>query len=363
MLVEYYFPQSLSPSRLDRYLAGGWFRSGSSLFRAQVLCLDGEAHSVVNIRSHLENFKLSKSLRRVFRQNQKQFRVEYGLAGISPAKERLYNFQKKRFKGFIFDTLEEFLFGGESEHLFDTRELRVYDGEKLIACSFFDLGNKSIASLMGLHDPAYRKASLGVYTMILEIQYALRAGLKYYYPGYILKDFGGFDYKLRMGNVQYYNWQGYWRPFERLEVEKFILPDIKQKILEVEGLLTHRSLPYHRLLYPFFAIGYLSMVEESFIKSIMYLRLDAAVDSTESEREMVIEYNPEENRFFLSWVRPNADYVDFLNAKFSENFFKGQVFDKGLLVRDRLLYSDKNPKRVVDKACHLLEEHSDWLIA
>ncbi|MCI4671253.1 MAG: GNAT family N-acetyltransferase [Bacteroidia bacterium] len=362
-MVEYYFPQSLSASRLDRYLAGGWFRSGPSLFRAQILCLDGGAYSVINIRTRLEKFTFSKSLRKILKKNDAKFRYEVGLATVDPLKEQLYTFQKGRFKGYIFDTLEEFLFSGDSNSIFQTREIRVYDGDKLVAASYFDLGQKSVASLIGLYDPAYKKYSLGVYTMALEIRYAMETDLKYYYPGYVLKGFTGFDYKLRLGNIQYYNWNGRWLGIDKLKKEKFALAEIKNRILQMEIYLRAEEIAYKKLHYPFFSIGYLDMLDEEFLKSVIFLSLNAAYSPYDPERQLVVEYSLEEKVYYVSWVRTNEDYEEFLNAEFSENFFNEKVFDKGLLVKEETLFADKNPKRIIEKIRHYLWEKPGSMMA
>lgn len=361
VLVEYYFPQSISPARLDRYLSGGWFRSGPSLFRTQVLCLEGGVFPVVNIRTPLEGYTFSKSLRKILRKNDERFRVEVGMASVDAAKESLYAQHKHRFKGFIFETLEEFLFSGEIGDLFDTWEVRVYDQLELIAVSYFDRGKGSLASLLGLFHPAYESFSVGLYTMLKEVQYGIEAGFKFYYPGYILKDFSGFDYKLRLGHQQYYNWKGKWRKMDRLSEELFALDKIQYSI---ENVLTHLDalgIHYQVLYYPFFAMGYLEMIEEDFLRSVIYIKLDHAKRAFDPNLQMVIEYVIEEDLFYLSWVRPNHDYVDMMNAEFSENFFKGQVVDEGMLVRDHLLCMEDSASAVVSKAVRFIHEEDTFI--
>lgn len=361
MLVEYYFPHSLSPSRLDRYLAGGWFRSGPSLFRAKVLCLKGDVFSVINIRSNLDNYQFSKSLRKLYNRNSRKFRFEVGHAMVDERRERLYQLQKHRFKGFVFDTLEEFLFAGEAEFIFDTREIRVYDGDKLVAVSYFDMGHKSIASLLGLYDPAYESDSLGIYTMILEVYYGISKELKYYYPGYVLDNFEGFDYKLRMGNIQYYNWNGRWKPYHKLSQEQFILPQIQHQILQLEQFLTARKIPFQRYLYPFFSVGYLEQLEEDFVRSVIYLDLNVT-SFLDEDLQLIIEFLPEEGKYYLTWARINGEYAEFVKPENSDSLFKGKIFRQGLLVREQVLYWDKNPRKFVDRVCKMFPAPSNYML-
>ncbi|RMG53872.1 MAG: GNAT family N-acetyltransferase, partial [Bacteroidetes bacterium] len=267
VLVEYYFPQSLSASRLDRYLAGGWFRSGASLFRTRLLCLEGGCFPVVNIRVPLAKYQLSRSLRRNLNRNAPRFRIETGQAQVDPDRERLYAGHKHRFKGFIFDTLEEFLFGGLSRFLFDTWELAVYEGDRLVAVSFFDRGQQSMASLLGLYDRAYERDSLGLFTMLQEIQFAQQIGLSYYYPGYVLQGHPAFDYKLRLGHIQYHNWEGRWRNWDRIGEETLVTEILSHHNDELAQALYSHEVPFKRCTYPFFSLGYLDYAPEQFMRN------------------------------------------------------------------------------------------------
>ena len=48
MLVQRYYPRTLSHDQLDKYLENGWFRSAFMLYRSQMICLKGDVYSVVN---------------------------------------------------------------------------------------------------------------------------------------------------------------------------------------------------------------------------------------------------------------------------------------------------------------------------
>ena len=70
---------------------------------------------------------------------------------------------------------EDVLSNGRGQLALDTREVKIYDGDKLAAFSFFDKGQRSMYSKQGIYDPAYHQFSLGFFTMLVEIQYALDA--------------------------------------------------------------------------------------------------------------------------------------------------------------------------------------------
>ena len=61
--------------------------------------------------------------------------------------------------------------GGErGRALFDTREVSVWSQDRLIAFSWYDLGERSVQSLIGVYDPAFSKHSLGLYTLLLQME-------------------------------------------------------------------------------------------------------------------------------------------------------------------------------------------------
>ena len=137
MLVQVYYPQSLSHTSLDEYLADGWFRSCNMLFRSKLICLDDEVFSLVYLRLNLTDYHRSKSLRKLFSKNNRLFRHQIRKASVNEAKQRLYNAHKQRFQGFVFNSLEHYFLGDSVNSVFDTYEICVYEGDKLVAVSFF----------------------------------------------------------------------------------------------------------------------------------------------------------------------------------------------------------------------------------
>jgi leucyl-tRNA---protein transferase len=203
-ILEYYLPQQLSKKRLDRYLAAGWFRTVNMLFRSKVTCFDNDICSPINIRIKLPTHVFSKSQQRLLNRNGRLFRYEIKKASITTEKEEMFRLHQRRFRSFLCNSLEEFLV---LTHRFDTYEIAIYDDERLVAVSFFDEGHLSLMSLLGLFDPSYAKYSLGIYTMLLEMQYAQQTQRQWYYPGYVHERPSIYDYKLRLGKVEVYDWE------------------------------------------------------------------------------------------------------------------------------------------------------------
>lgn len=320
MLVQYYYPQTLSPDRLDRYLADGWFRGANVLCKSRLVCFESDLYSVMNIRLNLENYSFRKSLRKLNNRNGRNFRAEIGPASVNETKEQLYQAQKHRFKGFVFDSLTQFLYSDYWQSVFKTYEVCVYDGDQLIAVSFFDVGNKSMASILGLYNPAYKKYSLGIYTMLLEIQYAMDSGMQYYYPGYVLDNYPQFDYKLRLGDMEYYDWQGNWQTIDQIDHANLAGNVLKKTMESLQESLLTEGLKSDIVLNPFFSIGYLDQVEEDFLQSSIFLQVEP---QTEDEQWLIVEYAVEHDQYSLCRIEEKYSYREYFDveipAAFSES--------------------------------------------
>ena len=80
MLVQTHYPRKLSRTRYDQYLASGWFRGAVMLYKMDLLCIDDEVYSVVNIRLNIEEFRLRKSQRKLLKKAEQKFHITYGIA-------------------------------------------------------------------------------------------------------------------------------------------------------------------------------------------------------------------------------------------------------------------------------------------
>lgn len=321
MLVQYYYPHALSPARLDRYLAAGWFRGGAMLYRSPVICLADGLHTVINVRLPLKKYEFKGSLRRLLAKNDQKFRVEIGSPRLDSQREKLYKSHKDKFKGFVFDTLAEFLQMGHGDNLFHTRELRIFDGDKLIAVSYYDEGAKGIASILGLYDDDYKRYSLGIYSMLYEVREAMENGKKYYYPGYILDGYGSFDYKLKLGTMQYYSWKGRWRNMPPRDEDLWYGRELQARMDACQQALKERGIESRFYANPFFSLGYLDFLDEGFVRGPVFLEVLAKVGR---RKRLIVEYDIDQKLFLLSAVEARPEHQDYLTAELSEDIRHGE---------------------------------------
>ena len=286
-ILQYYLPHQLSPKRLDRYLASGWFRTVNMLFRAKVTCFDNDICSPINIRINLAEHEHSKRMRKLLNKNGKLFRHEIRKATITREKEELFHQHQRRFRSFLSNSLEEFLV---LTPRFETYEIDVYDEDRLIAISYFDQGHNSLMSLLGLFDPGYSSYSLGIYTMLLEMEYAKSTERQWYYPGYVHERPSIYDYKLRIGKPEIYDWQS--RRWLR-HIDPHKLPNwadhIKNRTFALEHALQMVEISFQRKVYLFFGWHYFnSLYEQLFHCPLMLVLSDGRVVAYDVERDQYV---------------------------------------------------------------------------
>lgn len=257
MLFDVIYPYNLSPGYLDRLLAQGWFRYGQSFQKPEVICIDDEVCDVLNIRLNLKEHTFSKSQKKILRKNDKKFTVKIKKASITEEKENLYQKNQFRFKGFLTKNLEDFLTFGFGHSVFNTYQIDVYDNKKLVAFSYFDLGNNSMAALLGIIDWNYKKESLGIYTMLKELEFAKQKKLKLYYPGPITVQASTFDYKLKLGNFSYLAKTKRWRKLIDKQTDSCFANIINEKTLELEQALKQKEIVHETFAYPLYSIDFM----------------------------------------------------------------------------------------------------------
>lgn len=298
------------------------------LYKMDLLCLDKEIFSVVNIRMNLERFSMRKSQRKIVRKVEECFRVVVSEAKPNEQKESLYQQQKQKFQGFIHPTLSDYLNSSLPSTVFDTREVCVYDGDKLIAVSFFDLGEKSMASLLCLYDNNYSQYSLGVYTMLKEVDFGISKKMKWYYPGYVLDSDSGFNYKLRLGDFEYYNSKKRWANFENFSFEDSVGRLFKDKLERLKDLFDQVGISYKYTLYPFFSMGYVGFWSVEFVKFPGFYELPVA----NSEEKLIVSYDLDHSAYVVSKAVLASNYDHLVNMEVSEDFSDSDKYLMRLLM-------------------------------
>jgi arginyl-tRNA--protein-N-Asp/Glu arginylyltransferase len=305
----------------DRLLAEGWFRGTGVMYRNELVCIRGDMYSVQHIRLPVVNFERRKSHEKIFRRNRELFRVEIGDPEYDEQREAMYESHKGRFLAFIHDKFSEVLQTGFHRGYFDTRELRVYDGDKLIAISYFDHGVRAMASMMCIFDPDYAKYSLGTYTMLEEIEYGRNNRVQYYYPGYILDQPSSFDYKLKLGD---YEWMGKDRKwYSKDELPPFESTGMlfRRKAQELKLKIALNEIPAEFKIYPYYTLAYMMDPAECL------LRLPFVFLFEENGQQMGASYDYERDRFIVFHTEDRSDCLPSNAMPMSDDYRNGSHYE------------------------------------
>lgn len=253
MFAKKHYPDVMLPQELDQFLARGWYRMGQTVFTTHFLCFGQEFFSAIWVRLDLRGYEFRKSLRKILGRNKAAFRYQIQRSKITAEKERLYQKYRATFPGMLAPSLRESLLDGEEANIFNTYEVQVYLADRLVALSFFDLGKDSLSSITGIYDPDFQKFSLGFFTMLLEVEYGLKNGYRYFYPGYVVPGYERFDYKLRIGDVHYYDLATQnWLPYAKLESAEIPYTQMRRRLKELQAELSAARIPSKIMMYPLF---------------------------------------------------------------------------------------------------------------
>ena len=197
MFAKVNAPFSMLSEELDVYLSKGWFRMGQSVFTTNFLNFKSQFYSAIWLRIDLKDYLPDSTFLKLKKLNS-SFKIQIGSYTLNQEKEELFAKYRKSVAFDASDSLQSQLFGNSTniDSVFDTHEVCIYEGDKLIAAGFFDIGNDTAAGISSFYDPEYKKNSLGKYIIYLKIAYCTKLGLNYFYPGYFVPGYEAFNYKL-----------------------------------------------------------------------------------------------------------------------------------------------------------------------
>ena len=216
VIFEDFERDTVSQPELDRLLANGWRHAGTHFYRYNMAFHKGMLTQVQPLRIPLEKFNPTKSQRRTRRSNEAAgFRVVIRPTEITREKEKLFEEHKAKFIDNVPDSIFDFLSQDPDMSPCPGGEVSVYDEDRLIAASFFVIGEESLSTIYGMYDLDYQKHGLGIFTMHLEMNYAQQLGKPLYYHGYCYECPSFYDYKKTFQGVEAFDWNGEWIPTTR----------------------------------------------------------------------------------------------------------------------------------------------------
>lgn len=201
-------PRETITSELYQDLAdSGFRRSGGHLYKPN--CASCKA--CIPVRVIAERFILKKHHKRVLKKNNDlEIRIE--AAADSAKYYNLYSnyISERHVDGDMYPPTREqfrsFLFSQWSDTFF----LSAYKKNKLMAVAVTDKQRSGISAMYSFFDPYEAKRSLGVYSILKQLEYCQALGLKYLYLGYWIKNSKKMAYKAQYRPIEIYsnnNWK------------------------------------------------------------------------------------------------------------------------------------------------------------
>lgn len=209
LINEEFYADAVTPGQLDLLLADAWRHFGTHFFRYNLGIYQDEIRRVIPLRIRLSDFQFSKSQRRNLRNNS-DLSVEIRPIEITPESEDLFHRHKLRFDHGAPSSIYDFLSLEPSTIPCEAREVAVYDNDRLVAVSYFDIGLTTTSGIYAAFDPAERLRGLGIFTMLKEIEFSIDAGKIVYYQGYAYEGASFYDYKKRFAATEVFEWNGSW---------------------------------------------------------------------------------------------------------------------------------------------------------
>lgn len=228
-LDQYFFCEHATPKQMDELWAQGWRHFGIYFFRYSVARQWGGKNTVMPLRVDLAQFTPSRSQKRALARN-RDLQVVIRDTFIDGAKADLFYRHRARFADNVPDSLYTFLSDEPTRVPCRNQEISVYDGDRLVATSFLDIGRAATSAVYAMFEPDESKRSLGIFTMLEAIRHSRTLGCRYYYPGYAYCEPSIYDYKKNFAALEYLDWAHGWRPL-RPEIstgQAIRLPDPKK---------------------------------------------------------------------------------------------------------------------------------------
>lgn len=278
---------------LDRCLALGWRTTGQSIYNCNFLALDtGDLVSVLPCRLPLAGHQFSKSMRKILRRNSERYTTKIRVADLMKGEEsRVNNAYKQQNLSKTLPDLSYHTFSAfHQQFVLNTHQVAVYDGKELIACSYFDLGKQAAYGKAAIYDPKYAKEQLGLFTMIQEIEFCKAQGMDFYYPGYVSEDTPLFDYKHRIGALQFYELLSkQWLPYGQHPEAQRLLDVLLAKTKAMASFLLSEHWPARIYAYSYYTVRYRYEGHSAWLDCPLFLYLK----QVGSADHLLLYFNPD----------------------------------------------------------------------
>ncbi|MBL8891298.1 MAG: arginyltransferase [Planctomycetaceae bacterium] len=199
--LVYWLPHGGTRAKdLDRRLEAGQRRHGPLVYEPQ--CQG--CQECISLRIPVESFQPSRSQRRVWTRGQKKIVARVGVPIRDQARLELIN-RHSGWRGWLENEeniTEDFYEQVFVCSLFHSLEIAYYVDTVLVGIAICDRGEVGFSAVYTYYDPAYAELSIGTYSILYQLEYCRRVGLRYLYLGYYVAECPSLMYKANFGPHQ-----------------------------------------------------------------------------------------------------------------------------------------------------------------
>jgi leucyl-tRNA---protein transferase len=194
-LFRYYQVENCSCVLYQNLLERGWRRFGRFFFTP--ICCGCE--ECLSIRTQVDLFVPNRTMKRTLRKNE-NLNVCVQRPTVTLEHLALYDSyhrfmrQKKQweYNGISLQLYFEMFVEG---HEMFGYEFLYFDAQQLIGVALVDVLEDSLSAVYCFYDPAYQNRSLGSFSILKQIEFAHKRGIRYFYPGYWIQNHKSMGYK------------------------------------------------------------------------------------------------------------------------------------------------------------------------
>lgn len=195
--MTYRLAYKLTGSRYEQLLSRGWRRFGRTLFRPHCAACS----ACQSLRVILPEFTASKSQRRILAKAP-ELTLSIQKPSLSDEHIQLYNRYHEDMhhrRQWPYREINE-------DHYFDSfidghfsfsREFQYRHNGKLIALGLVDVTESVMSSIYFFHEPEWRDAAIGTYSILREVEEGRAHGCQWLYMGYYIRECVSMNYKNR----------------------------------------------------------------------------------------------------------------------------------------------------------------------
>ena len=193
----------------QQFLNQGFRRTGGFVYRPH--CPDCRACR--SLRIDVDRFRPSRSQRRALNRNGDLETIVASPAYSEEKRSLLERYLDARHRG-PMTADEEQMRAGLFDNSADSLEIDYRLDGRLVGVGIVDLTPEVLSSLYFFFAPEESKRSLGIFSMLREIELVSRTGRRFYHPGYYIAGCAAMEYKSRLRPCEILQADGRWVPFE-----------------------------------------------------------------------------------------------------------------------------------------------------